>query len=220
MRVTKAAFVTSLAELKRFPGRGRPEIAMAGRSNVGKSSLINSLCNNSRLARTSSEPGKTRLINLYAINEQFFLVDLPGYGFAKTGGDERRRWKGMIEGYLENSEFLRHVLLLVDLRHEPSEEDAQMAAYLRAIGADFSVVATKADKLSKAQQSKNIPVICRKLIVQPWQIITYSAQTHQGRDKVLSLLDGILNPQKPPADDGIVLPEDLRFDDGPTREQP
>ena len=195
MRITKAAFVTSLAELKRFPGRGKCEIAMAGRSNVGKSSLINSLCNNKRLARTSAEPGKTRLINLYSVNDEFFLTDLPGYGFAKASGEERRRWAGMIEGYLENSEFLRHVLLLVDLRHEPSEDDAQMAAYLRKINLDFTVVATKADKLSKAERARNIPVICRKLIVQPWQIISYSSETHEGRDRLLSVLSDILHPQ-------------------------
>ena len=217
MRITKSGFVTSLSELKSFPGRGKPEIAMAGRSNVGKSSLINSLCNNSRLARTSSEPGKTRLINLYSINDSFFLVDLPGYGFARASGDERRRWAGMIEGYLENSEHLKHVLLLVDLRHEPTEEDVQMAAYLRAIGLSFSVIATKADKLSRAQQNKNIPLICRKLVVQPWQVTTYSSETHFGRDKLLSALDCILSP-KPVADDGVEVPEDISFDDGPVKE--
>ena len=217
MRITKSGFVTSLSELKSFPGRGKSEIAMAGRSNVGKSSLINSLCNNSRLARTSSEPGKTRLINLYSINDSFFLVDLPGYGFARASGDERRRWAGMIEGYLENSEHLKHVLLLVDLRHEPTEEDVQMAAYLRAIGLSFSVIATKADKLSRAQQNKNIPLICRKLVVQPWQVTAYSSETHFGRDKLLSALDGILSP-KPVADDGVEVPEDISFDDGPVKE--
>ena len=197
MRVTKAAFVTSLSERKRFPGQGKPEIAMAGRSNVGKSSLINSLCNNSHLAKTSAEPGKTRLINLYSVNESFFLVDLPGYGFARASGEERRRWQGMIEDYLEKSESLVHVLLLVDLRHEPSEEDAQMARYLRGIGIEFTVIATKADKLGKAQQAKNIPALCRKLVVQPWQIIPYSSETHAGRDQLLKRLSEILTPKTP-----------------------
>ena len=218
MRITKSSFITSLAELKRFEGQGKPEIAMAGRSNVGKSSLINSLCNNSRLARTSSEPGKTRLINLYSINDSFFLVDLPGYGFAKASGDERRRWAGMIEGYLENSQSLKHVLLLVDLRHEPTEEDVQMTAYLRAIGVDFTVVATKADKLSRAQQNKNLPIICRKLVVQPWQVITYSSQTHTGRDKLILKLDEVLTPKHDEQSD-IELPDDICFEDGPTAEK-
>ncbi len=219
MRVTKASFVTSLDKLGRYPGKGKPELALAGRSNVGKSSLINSLCNNSRLAKTSAEPGKTRLINIYNINEAFFLVDLPGYGFARASGDERRRWAGMIEGYLEGSEQLKHVLLLVDIRHEPSDEDAQMAQYLRALNTGFSVVATKADKLSKAQQSRSIPAICRKLVVQPWQVLPYSSETHAGRDRLLTMIDGILNPAKTKPADGIIIPEDLNFDDGPTREQ-
>ncbi len=195
MRITKASFITSVSELKRFPGQGKPEIAMAGRSNVGKSSLINSLCNNRRLARTSAEPGKTRLINLYSINDSFFLTDLPGYGFARASGEERRRWKDMIEGYLEQSENLKQVLLLVDIRHEPTQEDAQMAQYLRAINLSFSVIATKADKLSKAEKSRSIPAICRKLVVQPWQITPYSSETNEGRDRLLAQLQDILAPK-------------------------
>ena len=219
MRIAKASFITSLSELKRFLGQGKPEIAMAGRSNVGKSSLINSLCNNKKLARTSAEPGKTRMINLYSVNDGFFLVDLPGYGFAKASGEERRRWQGMIEGYLEGSENVKHVFLLVDLRHEPTQDDAQMAAYLRNIGLEFTVIATKADKISKAERSRCIPVICRKLVVQPWQVISYSSETNEGREKLLSCLDGILNPQKAPQQDMITLPEDICFNDGPTAER-
>lgn len=218
MRITKAAYVASLEKLKGYPGWGKSEIALAGRSNVGKSSLINNLTNNGHLARTSSEPGKTRMINIYSINDSFFLADLPGYGFAKASGGERRRWQGMIEGFLEGSEKLVHALLLVDVRHEPSEEDRQMADYLRSIGLPFSVVATKADKLSKAQINKNLPVICRKLVVQPWQVTVYSSETGQGRDKLLVLLDGILNP-KPAEDSGIVIPEGVTFEDGPVRDE-
>ena len=218
MRITKAAYVASLEKLKGYPGWGRPEIALAGRSNVGKSSLINNLTNNGHLARTSSEPGKTRMINIYSVNEEFFLADLPGYGFAKASGTERRRWQGMIEGFLEGSEKLVHTLLLVDVRHEPTEEDRQMADYLRSIGLPFSVVATKADKLSKAQVSKNLPVICRKLVVQPWQVTVYSSETGQGRDKLISLLDGVLHPAKE-EDSGIVVPENVSFEDGPVKEE-
>ena len=216
MRITKASFITSLPELGHFPGHGMPEIAMAGRSNVGKSSLINSLCNNKKLARTSAEPGKTRLINLYAINDAFILADLPGYGFAKASGSERRRWQGMIEGFLEASENLRHVLLLVDLRHEPTRDDAQMAAYLRSIDLAFTVIATKADKLSKAERARNIPVICRQLVVQPWQVLTYSSETNDGRDELLSCLGEILKYGASPVQDEIELPADLRFENGPT----
>ena len=218
MRITKAAYVASLEKLKGYPGWGKSEIALAGRSNVGKSSLINNLTNNGHLARTSSEPGKTRMINIYSVNEEFFLADLPGYGFAKASGTERRRWQGMIEGFLEGSEKLVHTLLLVDVRHEPTEEDRQMADYLRSIGLPFSVVATKADKLSKAQVSKNLPVICRKLVVQPWQVTVYSSETGQGRDKLISLLDGVLHPAKE-EDSGIVVPENVSFEDGPVKEE-
>ena len=132
MIIKKAEFITSLDSLRTFPGQGMPEIAMAGKSNVGKSSLINSLCNNKKLARTSSEPGKTRLINIYKVNtDQMMLVDLPGYGFAKAPQAEKQKWAAMIEGYLAGSENLRHVLQLVDLRHEPTKDDVQMVKYLR-----------------------------------------------------------------------------------------
>jgi ribosome biogenesis GTP-binding protein YsxC/EngB len=217
MRITKASYLCSMESLKKFPGQGRPEIALVGRSNVGKSSLINSLCNNRRLARTSSEPGKTRMVNVYSVNDAFFLVDLPGYGFAKASGDERRRWTGMIEGYLRESQNLKHVFLLTDIRHEPTEDDCQMAQYLRHYGLPFTVIATKADKVSKAEKSRNLPVICRKLVVQPWQLMTYSSETNEGRDGLISRLQDILNPAEP-VPDGIQIEEGLTFDDGPTKE--
>ena len=217
MRITKASYLCSMERLKKFPGQGRPEIALVGRSNVGKSSLINSLCNNRRLARTSSEPGKTRMVNVYSVNDAFFLVDLPGYGFAKASGDERRRWTGMIEGYLQESENLKHVFLLTDIRHEPTEDDRQMAQYLRHYGLPFTVIATKADKVSKAEKSRSLPVICRKLVVQPWQLMTYSSETNEGRDGLISRLQDILNPAEP-VPDGIQIEEGLTFDDGPTKE--
>ena len=168
-----------------FQRQGLPEIALAGKSNVGKSSLINNLTGRSKLARTSSEPGKTRLINFYALNAAFFLVDLPGYGFAKASKAERDTWGKMIEGYLEGSEQLRHVLQLVDIRHEPTGDDEMMASYLRHYEIPFTVVATKCDKLSKAARARNIPAICRKLVVQPWEIIPYSAEDGTGRDALL-----------------------------------
>lgn len=189
MIIKNAKFVVSLDRLMPFPGQGMPEIAMAGKSNVGKSSLINSLARNSRLARTSSEPGKTRLINFYSVNQELLLVDLPGYGFAKASKNEKQKWGDMIEGYLERSENLRHVLQLVDIRHEPTADDIMMVNYLRHYSIPFTVVATKADKLSKAQRSRNIPVICRKLVVQPWEIIQYSSEDGTGRDRLLALIN-------------------------------
>lgn len=189
MIIKNAKFVVSLDSLTSFPGQGMPEIALAGKSNVGKSSLINSLVRNSKLARTSSEPGKTRLINFYSINQEMLLVDLPGYGFAKASKNEKQKWGAMIEGYLEGSSNLKHVLQLVDIRHDPTADDIMMVNYLRHYKIPFTVVATKADKLSKAQRSRSIPVICRKLVVQPWEIIQYSSEDGTGRDKLLALIN-------------------------------
>ena len=189
MIIKKSRFVCSMSAFREFPGQGLPEIAMAGKSNVGKSSLINSLTGNGKLARTSSEPGKTRLVNLYAINDAFFLVDLPGYGFARAPKQEREKWAAMIEGYLTQSQNLRRVFQLVDLRHAPTEDDAMMVRYLWHYGIPFTVVATKADKLSKAQRGRNIPVICRTLEVQPWDVLTYSSEDGTGREKLLDILE-------------------------------
>lgn len=196
MTIKKSKFVTSLAELKPFPGQGLPEIALAGKSNVGKSSLINSLTRNSKLARTSSEPGKTRLVNFYLINENMFLVDLPGYGFAKAPRQEREKWASMIEGYLERSGNLRHVFHLVDIRHTPTQDDQIMIEYLRHYDIAFTVIATKADKLSKAQRGRSIPVICRTLAVQPWEIITYSSEDGTGRDILLERIESVAFPKE------------------------
>ena len=189
MKIRKSQFVTSLSEMKPFPGQGLPEIALAGKSNVGKSSLINSLTNRSKLARTSSEPGKTRLVNFYCINDEMFLVDLPGYGFARAPKSERQRWAAMIEGYLQGSEHLKRVLHLVDIRHQPTRDDQMMVEYLRHYDIPFTVVATKADKLSKAARGRSIPVICRTLAVQPWEVIPYSSEDGTGREQVLELLE-------------------------------
>lgn len=189
MIIKNAKFVVSLDRLMPFPGQGMPEIALAGKSNVGKSSLINSLARNSKLARTSSEPGKTRLINFYSVNSELLLVDLPGYGFARASKSEKQKWGAMIEGYLERSENLKHVLQLVDIRHDPTADDIMMVDYLRHYGIPFTVVATKADKLSKAQRSRSIPVICHKLVVQPWEIVQYSAEDGTGRERLLELIN-------------------------------
>ena len=192
MMIKKAKFLPSQSRFESFPQQGMPEIAMAGKSNVGKSSLINSLTRHSKLARTSSEPGKTRLINYYAINEDFLLVDLPGYGFARAPKSEQDKWAQMIEGYLTGSQQLKHVFHLVDIRHAPTREDQMMTEYLRHYDIPFTVIATKADKLSKAQRSRSIPVICRTLVVQPWEVMTYSSEDLTGREALLDKIDEIL----------------------------
>lgn len=194
MIIRSASFITSLAELKDFPGRGLPEIAIVGKSNVGKSSLINKLANNGKLARTSSEPGKTRLINLYELNRQLLLVDLPGYGFARVSQEEKKRWAGMIEGYLSKSENIKLALQLVDMRHKPSDDDVDMVNYLRHFGIPISVVSTKADKLSRAEQGRQKPIICRTLAVQPWDLIPFSAVNGTGRDQLLEKIFSVAAP--------------------------
>ena len=189
MLIKKAVFVRSMSAFGEFPGQGLPEIAMVGKSNVGKSSLINNLTRNARLARTSSEPGKTRLINLFCINEAFYLVDLPGYGFARASKQEQARWGEMIEGYLKNSPHLKRVFQLVDIRHAPTSEDQMMVDYLRHYDIPFTVVATKADKLSGAQRGRNIPLICRTLAVQPWEVLVHSSKDGRGREALLDLIE-------------------------------
>ena len=192
MEIKTAAFVTSMPRYGSFPGRGLPQIAVAGRSNVGKSSLINALCRVRNLAKTSSTPGKTRLINAFLINEgmsdAFHLIDLPGYGFARVSQKERESWGKMMDGYFQNAQELRLVLHLVDIRHAPSEGDLMMNRFLYQGGLPFQVVATKADKLSRAQRGAAMPVLARDLAVQPFDIIPVSAQTGEGRDKLLARL--------------------------------
>ena len=196
MLIKKARFITSQDRFAPFEGQGMPEIAVVGKSNVGKSSLINRLTNNNKLARTSAEPGKTRLINLFNINEQFILTDLPGYGFAKVSMQEKRRWAGMIEGYLQNNANLRRVLLLVDMRHAPGDDDISMIEYIRHFKIPYTVVATKADKLSRNERSKNLPLIYRALAVQPWDVIPFSSEDGTGKDKLLEVLDTLLPENK------------------------
>ena len=197
LKIRSGRFVTSLDSLKSFPGRGLPEIALVGKSNVGKSSMINRLACNSKLARTSSEPGKTRLINMYMMNEEFFLADLPGYGFAKAPRDEKAKWGRMIEGYLSGSPQLKFALQLVDIRHNPTADDVMMVNYLRHYDIPFIVVATKADKVSGAKRAPALINICRGLQVQPWQVYAFSSENSFGMDKLLSRIEQALNEKRP-----------------------
>ena len=192
MEIRSAEFVTSMAEYGKFPGKGLPQIAVAGKSNVGKSTLINSLCRRSKLARTSATPGKTRLLNVFLLNGEFHLVDLPGYGFAKVDRQEKLRWGQMMEDYFNRAEELKHVLCLVDIRHEPTEDDLTMNRFLRAAGIPFSVIATKADKISRGARMKHLAPICRALSVQPWEITCYSGEDGTGRDELLKVLEQAL----------------------------
>ena len=192
MEIKKAEFITSLAEYGPFPGKGLSQIAVAGKSNVGKSTLINKLCRRNKLARTSATPGKTRLINIFLLNDSFHLVDLPGYGFAKVDKKEKARWGKMMQDYFTGAEELRHVLCLVDIRHDPTEDDVTMNRFLRDMQIPFTVVATKADKISRGARSKYLAPICRALLVQPWEIICFSGEDGTGREELLSRMEEVL----------------------------
>lgn len=191
MEINNASFVTSMVKYGKFTGIGLPQIAVMGKSNVGKSSLINALCRHKKLCKTSSTPGKTRLINVFLINCEhngkkfsFHLIDLPGYGFAKVNKTEKMRWGQMMDSYFQNSQELMHVLHLVDIRHDPTKDDITMNNYLRTMGLEFTVVATKSDKISRAARMKHIAPICRILIVQPWEVVCFSSLQKAGREDV------------------------------------
>lgn len=193
MLIRTAEFVTSMAEYRETPPITLPQLAVVGRSNVGKSSLINALCRNRKLCKTSGTPGKTRLINVFLVNDTFHLIDLPGYGFAKVNKAEQQRWGGMMEVYFHESTLLKHVLQLVDIRHEPTADDIAMSALYRSASIPFTVVATKADKISRGARMKHIAPICRAMQKQPWEIIPFSSETGAGREELLKHIETILS---------------------------
>ena len=178
---------------KQYPENNLPEVAFVGRSNVGKSSLINMLLNRKRFARTSSSPGKTQTINFYEINNNFRIVDLPGYGYAKISKAEKEKWGKMIEDYLKSRENLVKVFQLVDLRHPPSELDIQMYEWLRFYGLDGVVVATKSDKISSNDKQKNISTIRKVLELKKDDIlIAASSVSRQGHDEIWNLIETLI----------------------------
>lgn len=173
-----------------YPTQGYPEIALAGRSNVGKSSLINTLVNRKALARTSSTPGKTRTINFYNINDSIYFVDLPGYGYAKVSKEEKAKWAKMIEEYLHYREELKLVIMLIDIRHEPTKDDVMMFEWMKASGRRMVVVATKADKLTRNQMNKSIAVIKKTLPMNTEDIfIPFSSESKLGKDELWSIIE-------------------------------
>ena len=174
----------------KLPDNQLPEIAFAGKSNVGKSSLINGLLNRKSLARTSATPGKTQTINFYNVNEELYLVDLPGYGYAKVSEAEKVKWGQLIERYLHNSEQLKAVFLLIDIRHEPSANDRMMYDWIVEMGYNPIIIATKLDKIKRSQIQKQIKLIKTTLDLVPGTVvIPFSATTKQGRDEIWELVE-------------------------------
>ncbi|WP_181349746.1 ribosome biogenesis GTP-binding protein YihA/YsxC [Thalassobacillus sp. CUG 92003] len=183
MKVNQAEIVISAVSQKQYPKEPIPEIALAGRSNVGKSSFINKLIQRKSLARTSSKPGKTQTINFYRINDKFHFVDVPGYGYAKVSKKEREKWGQMMEEYFSTREFLRATVLIVDMRHKPSEGDQMMYDYLKHFDLPVIVIATKADKISKGKRHKHLQTIIQTLQMEDEDtIIPFSAETAEGKE--------------------------------------
>lgn len=205
MIVKTTQFIKSATRPAHYPEGDLPEIAFAGRSNVGKSSLVNVLVNRKNLVRTSSTPGRTQLINFFQVNDDFMLVDLPGYGYAKVPLAVKKDWRPMMETYLAKRKNLRGVVLILDIRRVPTEDDLQMLAWLRAYSVAPILVVTKCDKLSKNERARQTAVIAEKLGVDKGELTFFSALNKEGRDAVWARIDALLAPDD--AEPGEIAPE-------------
>ena len=193
MKIKSAELETVCGITSQLPENTLPEVAFAGKSNVGKSSLINAVLNRKSLARTSAQPGKTQTINFYNVNDNMFFVDLPGYGYAKVSEKVKAQWGELIEKYLSTSEKLVAVFLLVDIRHEPSANDVKMYDWIMANGFYPIIIATKMDKIKRSQIDKHLSVIRKKLKVDKDSIIIpFSAQTKQGKEEILDIIEQLI----------------------------
>ncbi|MCZ1264326.1 MULTISPECIES: ribosome biogenesis GTP-binding protein YihA/YsxC [Paenibacillus] len=189
MKVNQSEFIISAVRPEQYPEDGLPEIALAGRSNVGKSSLINRLINRKNLARTSSTPGKTQQLNYYKINQDLYFVDFPGYGYAKVSKEQRFAWGKMMEKYLLGREELKLVMQMVDMRHEPSKDDMMMNEWLRHHGLPLVVVATKMDKIPKTRRAKHIKVIKEALDLRPGDLfVPFSSEEGLGKEELWEII--------------------------------
>ncbi|WP_019120185.1 ribosome biogenesis GTP-binding protein YihA/YsxC [Brevibacillus massiliensis] len=194
MKVTSAEFIISAVSPKQYPTEGLPEIALAGRSNVGKSSLINKMLNRKALARTSSRPGKTQTLNYFLVNKSLYFVDFPGYGYAKVSKSLKSQWGGMIDTYLTSRKELKFIIQLVDIRHAPSKDDVAMYEYCKQIGLDTVVVATKGDKIARGRWQQHLKVIRNTLNMRPSDtLIVFSSETGQGKDELWAEINRRLN---------------------------
>lgn len=189
MIIKTCEFLKSAVLREQYPELDLPEIAFSGRSNVGKSSLINSMLNRKKLVKVSSNPGKTRTINFFLVNEKIVMVDLPGYGYAAVSKSEKQSWGRMIEDYLKYRENLKNVVLLVDIRHEPTSDDKLMYDFIKYYRKSVIVVATKLDKISRPTVNKNLNIIRHKLLLDAGDtLIPYSSETHVGREELWEVM--------------------------------
>jgi len=193
VKIKKSELLITAGRPDQYPNTSCKEIAFAGKSNVGKSSLINALLERKNLARTSGAPGKTRTVNFYSVNdEELVIVDLPGYGYARVSKKEKEKWKKMIESYLYKRDQLREVILLIDIRHEPGENDVIMYDWIKSFGFSGLVIATKADKISKSKVSKNLKIIKNKLSInEEGLIMPFSSENKMNKEEILYLIDNI-----------------------------
>ena len=197
MIIKEADYLGSYVDMHQLPGGDGPEIALLGRSNVGKSSLINNITQRKKLAKSSSTPGKTRTINFYHINKSWYFVDLPGYGYAKVSKQERMRWGKMIETYLEKRTLIKGVILLIDIRHPPQENDKEMKNWLEYHNLPYLVVATKADKISRSARGKHMYAVKKELLLNPdYEPICFSAFTGEGAGEIKLALEELINDKK------------------------
>lgn len=196
MVIKNVSLETVCGVTSKMPDNPYSEVAFAGKSNVGKSSLINALMNRKSLARTSSQPGKTQTINFYNINDAMYLVDLPGYGYAKASKESQEKWGKMVERYLHTSRQLKAVFLLIDIRHDPSANDRMMYEWMVYQGYAPIIIATKLDKIKRSQVAKQVKAVREGLGVQPGtQVIPFSAETKQGREEIWELIDSLVLPE-------------------------
>ena len=192
LKITNAEFITSAASKAQFIKTEKPIIAVCGKSNVGKSSFINMLANRKKLAKVSKEPGRTRLINYFDFGG-FILADLPGYGFARVSKQEKLKWAKLLDDFFAEKSSISHVFSLADIRHEPTADDEQMIEYLYYHLVPFTVIATKADKLSKAQQARSVTQIAATYKCGADNIIATSSETRHGLEKVLEIIEKVVN---------------------------
>lgn len=204
MKIGTVEYAGTVVDPAAPPPGTLPQVAFSGRSNVGKSSLINTLLRRTRakIARVSATPGKTQALNFYRVNDRFFLVDLPGYGYARVPQGTRDAWTGLIEGYLAGSRHLRGVVHLVDARHAPTKHDRQMVAYLAEVGVPALIVMNKMDKLSRSERRQSLDRAAETLDVEEAQLLAFSSKTGEGRDELLEAIESLIDTEAQAAADG------------------